>query len=127
MTVKGTFDVDLCPQNDKNTPAGRMVIEKKYTGAMVGLGLGQMISKRTDNGVAVYFAIEEFVGCVDEKDGSFTLLHQGKMSAEEQSLEISILAGSGSGALTNICGNMRIIQQDGKHHYELDYQLSVSV
>ena len=52
MAVKGTFDVDLCPQNDKNTPAGRMVIEKKYTGAMVGLGLGQMISKRTDSGVA---------------------------------------------------------------------------
>lgn len=48
MTAKGTFDVDLQPQDDADTPAGRMVIDKTYSGDMTGSGKGQMISKRTE-------------------------------------------------------------------------------
>jgi|TARA_R110002012_G_scaffold283936_1_gene474511 hypothetical protein len=123
MTATGTFDVDLSPQEDGVTPAGRMLIDKTYQGDLAGKGLGQMISKRTDNGVAVYFAIEEFEGTLKGKSGTFTLLHNGKMSAETQSLNISVLEGSASGELIGLTGAMRIIQQDGKHSYELDFEL----
>ena len=123
MTATGTFEVDLSPQEDEAAPVGRMLIDKTYQGDLVGKGLGQMISKRTGNGVAVYFAIEEFEGTLQGKSGTFTLLHNGKMSAEVQSLDITILEGSASGELTGLTGAMRITQQDGKHSYELDFEL----
>ena len=62
MSAKGKFEVNLELQNDDVAPAGRMLINKSYSGGLEGSGVGQMISKRTENGVAVYYAIEEFTG-----------------------------------------------------------------
>ena len=123
MSAHGTFEVNLEPQKDENAPVGRMVINKKYTGDIDGTGIGQMISKRTDNGVAVYFAIEEFEGSVDGKTGSFTLVHNGYMSGETQSLDIKILEGSGRGELGNISGSMDIIADEGGHKFVLLYEI----
>lgn len=80
MTASGTFEVQLTPQDDAEVPAGRMLIEKTYQGDMLGSGKGQMISKRTDDGTAVYFAIEELSGSVKGHRGGFTLLHRGHMN-----------------------------------------------
>lgn len=123
MFISGQFEVQLEPQQDEATPAGRMLIHKTYHGALSGLGLGQMISKRVPQGDAVYYAIEEFTGAVEGKKGGFTLLHRGEMSASAQSLEIRILEGSGTGALKGISGTMNIVQEGGAHRYELNYQL----
>ena len=123
MIVKGTFEVDLTPQEDIGSPAGRMLIQKNYLGDMIGSGTGQMISKGTDNGVAVYYAIEEFSGSVKGKTGGFTLVHKGYMSKESQSLEVTILEDSGSGELQNISGSMLIVQDSNGHGYEITFEL----
>jgi len=123
MSAKGDFEVDLAPQPDSPAPAGRMILNKTYRGDMSGSGVGQMISKRTDNGTAIYFAIEEFSGSVDGRSGAFTLVHRGLMNAEAQSLEITILQGSGSGELATITGSMLITQSAGEHSYDLRYEL----
>ncbi len=80
-----------------------------------------MISKRTVNGSAVYYAIEEFTGKVSGKIGAFTLVHEGAMNKESQSLNIVILEGSGEGELMGITGSMNIIQDGDSHTYELNY------
>ena len=100
-----------------------MLIKKTYFGDMTGSGIGQMISKRTESGTAVYYAIEEFSGAVTGKSGGFTLLHKGRMSKESQSLEITILEGSGSGELQKISGSMLIVQDASGHRYELTFEL----
>lgn len=123
MTAKGTFEVNIEPQKDEIAPAGRMLINKQYTGDINGTGIGQMISKRTENGVAAYFAIEEFEGSVNKITGSFTLVHNGYMSSVEQTLDVKILNGSGKGDLENISGLLEIIQEEGKHEYVLTYEL----
>ncbi len=123
MTAKGTFEVDLQPQADVDSPAGRMVIDKTYSGDMTGSGVGQMISKRTEGGAAVYYAIEEFSGSVNGKDGAFTLIHKGYMAQESQALDVEILEGSGSGELEDISGSMAITQDSNGHSYELTYEL----
>lgn len=122
MSAEGLFEVNLLPQNDEN-PAGRMLIDKTYSGDLVGTGIGQMISKRTTEGSAVYYAIEEFSGQLNGKTGSFTLIHRGAMDKESQSLEVLILAGSGAGELSNISGTLQINQDNGTHSYLLDYEL----
>jgi len=89
-----------------------MLIDKKYSGALVGHGVGQMISKRTRGGAAIYSSIEEFEGTLDGKKGAFTLVHYGEMSAKGQTLEVNIIAGS-----------LDIFQEDKVHKYILNYQL----
>ena len=123
MFASGTFEVELTPQEDLGSPAGRMVITKSYLGDMSGSGIGQMISKRTENGAAVYYAIEEFSGSLDGRSGGFTLVHEGYMSSETQSLEVTVLEGSGSGELKNISGSMLIVQDANGHRYELTFEL----
>ena len=123
MPANGTFEVDLTPQEDIGFPAGRMLIKKTYLGDMNGSGTGQMISKRMENGTAVYYAIEEFSGSVKEKNGHFTLVHKGQMSKDSQSLEVTILEGSGGGELQTISGSMLIIQDANGHSYELTFEL----
>jgi hypothetical protein len=123
MSAKGNFEVNLVPQKNDDAPVGRMVINKTYHGDLNGTGVGQMISKRTESGTAVYFAIEEFSGSVKGKNGGFTLIHKGYLSKESQSLEVEILAGSGTGDLNNISGSMVITQVKNNHFYELKYEL----
>ena len=122
MSANGAFEIDMAPQEDPGAPAGRMVLSKTYRGAMNGSGIGQMISKRTESGAAVYYAIEEFSGSVDGRSGAFTLVHQGRMTKDTQLLEVNILEGSGSGELVTITGSMRIAQDVNGHTYELRYE-----
>jgi hypothetical protein len=122
MLAKGLFEINLNPQKDDN-PAGRILIDKTYNGDLKGVGIGQMISKRTESGSAIYYAIEEFSGQLNGKSGSFTLIHNGVMSKEEQSLEVFVLEGSGEGELSNIAGALHIIQENGTHAYEFSYTL----
>lgn len=123
MSASGTFAVNLQAQPDDNAPAGRMIMDKEYSGDMVGKGSGQMISKRTEGGAAVYSAIEEFNGTVNGKSGAFTLFHTGYMTSTKQSLDVNIVQGSGSGELQSIQGSLSITQEDGVHKYVLQYNL----
>ncbi|MAG77116.1 MAG: hypothetical protein CL811_10190 [Colwelliaceae bacterium] len=123
MNATGRFEIELTPQQDAAAPSGRMVIDKTYTGGLVGKGVGQMLSKRTEAGESVYAAIEEFVGEVDGKSGSFTLFHNGVMTKTTQELTIVVVAGSGSGELANISGNLTIEIVNGDHQYIFDYSL----
>lgn len=122
-SVNGSFDVAMEPQKDSDAPVGRMLIKKQYSGGLSGSGIGQMLSKHTESGIAIYVAIEEFEGSLGGKVGSFTLVHNGFMTADSQTLEVKILQGSGSDELENISGSMEISQADGGHQYTLTYQL----
>jgi hypothetical protein len=120
----GTFEIKMGPQTDASHAAGRMTIDKTYSGDLVGTGTGQMISKRTESGSAMYFAIEEFEGALRGMPGGFTLMHQGKMSKEASSLNIIILEGSGYGKLEGITGSYNIIRNESGHAYELTYDFA---
>ncbi len=100
-----------------------MTIDKTYSGVVSGRGKGQMVSKRTDGGIGIYFAIEEFSGTVAGMQGTFTLVHRGFMSKDSKSLEIDILEGTATGALEGISGSMSIDQDDDGHAYSLVYEL----
>ena len=122
MLAKGSFDVALEPQTDDQAPAGRMIISKTYNGDLQATALGQMISKRTEHGAAVYSAIEEVSGVLSGRQGAFTLFHNGYMSSDAQRLSVVVVEGSGSGELTGISGELTIIQSDGQHLYEFEYK-----
>ena len=124
MRIEGTFDIDIKPQLNDQYPAGRMVFCKTYHGELAGEGLGQMLSKRQEQGPSVYCAVEEFSGTLAGKQGDFTLIHRGIMSAAGQTLDIQVLEGSGTDELTGLSGQLHITNdENGQHFYTFEYLL----
>ena len=60
---------------------------------------------------------------MDGKEGGFTLVHKGQMDSESQSLEVTILEGSGTGELQSVSGSMDIAQDAAGHSYKLRFTL----
>ncbi|MRX27318.1 DUF3224 family protein [Kangiella sp. HZ709] len=121
-SVTGSFDVKISPAEDE-TSVGRMILDKSYSGALSGKAKGQMLSHRTEvQGSAAYVALEHFEGELKGKKGSFSLVHKGLMDKGVSSLQVNIVADSGTKELLGISGNMEIKIEDGKHFYVLNYQ-----
>ncbi len=120
---EGSFEVNISPAKD-DIDMGRMLLDKTYSGPLSGTAKGQMLSHRTQvQGSAAYVALEHFAGVLDGKKGGFSLVHKGLMDKGTQSLEINIVADSGTGELAGIKGTMDIIIKDGQHFYVLEYQI----
>ena len=122
MHASGTFTVKTVPQEDA-IQAGRLTLEKSFTGALVGESKGQMLSAMgTVKGSGSYVAIETFTGTLDGKKGSFALAHSGTMQGGKFVLHVSVVPDSGTGELVGLTGTMTIDPTKG-HAYVFEYTL----
>ncbi len=124
----GPFDVTVTPQGQpevgNGVTTGRMMIDKRYHGALEGSGSGEMLSAMTTTeGSAGYVAIERVSGKLDGRSGSFVVQHSGTMARGAQALSITVAPDSGDGELAGIAGTMRIRIEERQHFYEFDYVL----
>ena len=125
----GPFDVKMIPQPADPDAAGetigRMVLDKKYHGALNAVGRGQMLAMRTAvAGSAGYVAMELITGKLDGRSGSFVVQHTGRMNRGVATIVLAIVPDSGTAELTGLTGTMEIIvAEGGKHSYRLEYQL----
>lgn len=109
---------------DRAPPLSRRSLDKAYHGDLQGQALGEMLSAgQPQAGEAAYTAIESFTGSLHGRQGGFALAHLGVMQAGGQELRITIVPGSGTGALKGILGELRLRIESGVHHYTLAYQL----
>jgi hypothetical protein len=126
--ASGPFQVTMkpatAPEEAGATTIGRMLLEKQYSGDLVGSGRGEMLTAMTSTkGSAAYAAIERVSGTLDGKSGSFVLQHAGTMNRGADQLSISIVPDSGTEQLTGIAGTLAIRMVERQHFYELDYVL----
>src|SRR5688572_14942981 len=124
----GPFDVKLAPQPvdaGGGDGIGRLLLDKRFHGALDGTSRGQMLGYRNDAlKSAGYVAIERFEGTLEGRAGGFVLQHLGSMARGAMSLDIRIVPDSGTAGLEGIAGTMRIdIAPGGAHTYVLDYTL----
>ena len=120
----GTFEVKLTPQQDADSPVGRMLISKQFHGDLEGSSAGQMLAMMTDvKGSAGYVAIEKVTGTLAGRAGSFALQHRGVMTRGVAELSVTVIPDSGAGDLAGLSGSMNIIIEAGKHSYEFDYDI----
>ena len=124
----GTFEVKMLPLGFEGAEApwklGRMSIDKQIAGDLVATTRGQMISAMTDTpGSAGYVAIERVEGTLDGRHGTFVLQHQGLMRRGAPSLSVTVVPDSGTGELTGLEGDFKIIVEGGQHRYEFHYRL----
>lgn len=129
LNAEGEFQVDLKPidahvQGINGNNLGRMSIAKRYNGAMQGESSGEMLTAMSAvKGSAGYVAVEQFVGELDDKQGSFVMQHYGLMDNGSESLVVDIVPGTGTGELTGISGKLTILVENGDHFYRLDYSM----
>jgi hypothetical protein len=130
--AKGDFVVTLTPQStDEVTGAStltRLAIDKQFSGDLIGVSKGEMLSAGTPiKGSAGYVAIERVSGALQGRTGTFVLQHNGTMTRGSPELTVSVVPDSGSGELTGLTGTMRIIIEGKRHSYEFDYALGMNV
>jgi hypothetical protein len=130
--ARGEFTVTLTPQStDEVTGAStlaRLAIDKQFTGDLIGISKGEMLSAGTPvKGSAGYVAIERVIGALHGRTGTFVLQHNGTMTRGSPELIVSVVPDSGSGELTGISGTMRIIIEGKRHSYEFDYTIGMNV
>lgn len=129
MKVNGEFQVKLQPMDfyAKGTDGinlGRMSIDKTFLGALEATSKGEMLSAMTaTKGSAGYVAIEQVIGSLSGKKGSFVLQHFGTMNNGNSRLVLEVVPDSGSGELSGLSGKMLIKIENGKHFYEFEYEL----
>jgi hypothetical protein len=122
--VTGPFEVKMTPQADEGSPLGRMLLDKQYHGALEAASIGQMLAGMTAvAGSAGYVAMEQVTGALDGRTGTFVLQHTGVMNRGVPSLTITVIPDSGTGELEGLSGTMNIVMADGKHSYEMHYEL----
>lgn len=129
MKVSGEFQVKLQPMEFHAKGAeginfGRMSIDKTFLGALEATSKGEMLSAMTTTqGSAGYVAIEQVIGSLDGKKGSFVLQHFGTMNRGKDSLILEVVPDSGSSELSGLSGKMLIKIENGKHLYEFEYEI----
>jgi hypothetical protein len=127
--AKGTFEITMKPapagEGAGRVAVGRMLIDKQYSGDLIGIGQGEMLSAGNPAaGSAGYVAIEHVTATLGGLSGSFALQHAGTMHEGSSHLSIMVVPGSGTGDLAGISGKLKIDIVERQHYYELEYRLA---
>ncbi len=129
MKTSGEFEVDLKPmdayaQGSAGISLGRMSLDKTFSGGLEATSKGEMLSAMTPvQGSAGYVVIEQVVGRLDGKAGSFVLQHFGTIARSVPRLILEVVPDSGTEELAGLSGSMSISVEEGKHFYEFEYEL----
>ena len=126
--AKGTFEVKTIPvaaDAGDDSGIGRLTLDKKFFGDLVGTSRGQMLGFRSaTEGSGGYVAQEKVTAKVGGRSGSFVLQHIGTMRGSAPDLNVMVVPDSGTGELKGISGTMTIIVAGGKHSYEFAYKIA---
>ncbi len=129
MIAKGTFEVTMSAEPPYDAVDGvtlaRVRFDKRFAGPLDATSSVQMLGARTPvEGSAGYVALERVTGALDGKRGSFVLQHTGVMTRGARSLSVIVVPDSGTGELRGLAGRMDIQIVDGKHYYEMEFELT---
>ena len=125
----GPFTVTLTPQPaDARAAAaflGRLALGKQFHGDLEATSVGQMLAGRGERPESAgYVAIERVTGSLAGKRGSNKQQQSGHSGPAGQSLNINVIADSGTDELKGLSGTMTIaIAPDGAHSYTFEYSL----
>ena len=124
MTTRATgpFEVKLAPQTT-DAPLSRMTIDKQFRGDLDATSKGEMLAFRGDQGSAGYVAMEQVVGTLHEKRGTFVLQHSSTLTRGAPTQSITVVPDTGTDQLVGLTGRMVVIIQGKTHSYDFEYEL----
>ena len=102
----------------------RTRVVKVFRGEIEGESTAELLMALAGEDSAAYVGVERVTGRVNGRQGSFVYLHTATAAGGSQSASWPVMAGSGSGELAGISGQLRIDNlPDGGHVFTLDYDL----
>ena len=121
----GTFEVKMKPEPLSEVAAKsgiqRMSMDKVYHGQLEATSQGEFLAVGGPERSGGYVAVERVTGTLDGKSGSFALQHSATMTEGKPAMNVTVIPGSGTGALQGIVGSLTILIDGGKHSYDFAY------
>ena len=101
----------------------RTRVVKAFRGDIEGESTAELLMALAGEGSAAYVGMERVSGRVNGRQGSFVYLHTATATGGSRSASWTVVAGSGTGELAGISGQLRIdnLPDDG-HVLTLDYE-----
>ena len=123
-----SFDIttwDEQPYDERDgVKLSRTRVVKVFRGEIEGESTAELLMALAGEDSAAYVGVERVTGRVNGRQGSFVYLHTATAAGGSQSASWPVMAGSGSGELAGISGQIRIDNlPDGGHVFTLDYEL----
>jgi Protein of unknown function (DUF3224) len=123
-----SFDIttwDEQPYDERDgVKLSRTRVVKAFRGEIEGESTAELLMALAGEDAAAYVGVERVTGRVNGRQGSFVYLHTATAAGGRQSASWAVMAGSGSGELAGISGQIRIDNlPDGGHVLTLDYEL----
>ena len=102
----------------------RTRVVKVFRGEIEGESTAELLMAVAGEDSAAYVGMERVTGLVNGRSGSFVYLHTATAAGGTQSATWAVVAGSGTGELAGISGQLRIDNlPDAGHVLTLDYEL----
>ena len=102
----------------------RTRVVKAFRGDIEGESTAELLMALAGEGSAAYVGMERVTGRVNGRQGSFVYLHTATATGAGRSASWTVVAGSGTGELAGISGQIGIDNlPDGGHVLTLDYEL----
>jgi hypothetical protein len=112
------------PAGGPSPVVGRTTFDKVFAGGgLVGTSVVEFVSVGADSGPLAYVALERVEGELDGVAGAFVLRHVGTITAAGPVLDLSVVEGSGTDALSGLTGTGSIEHTASGAVLELDYAL----
>ena len=101
----------------------RALVTRSYQGDLEGEGTVDFLMFYRDDGTASYIGLEEVVGSLGGKSGSFAVQHTGSYADGTAKATSLIVPGSGTGELAGITGQVNSVAAGHQEQYPvtLDY------
>jgi Protein of unknown function (DUF3224) len=130
MSERATASFDITTWDEQaydereGVKLSRTRVVKVFRGEIEGESTAELLMALAGEDSAAYVGVERVTGRVNGRQGSFVYLHTATAAGGSQSASWPVMAGSGSGELAGISGQIRIDNlPDGGHVVTLDYDL----
>lgn len=109
QSMKNTFEIrswDEAPYLEFESTAkySRAKLDKRYAGALNGVGQLEYLMTYNQSGAAYFVGIEHFEGEIDGKTGTFSIAHSGSFEKSTVTSEFEVIEGSQTGKLVGLKG-----------------------
>jgi len=123
-----SFEIDSWDEQPYDEQDGirlsRTRVVKSFRGDIEGGSTAELLMVVAGQDSAAYVGVERVSGRVNGRSGSFVYTHTATASGGTQAASWPVVAGSGTGQLAGIRGQIRIDNlPDGGHVLTLDYEL----
>jgi hypothetical protein len=130
MSERATASFDITGWDEQPWDEGdgvklsRTRVGKAFRGEIEGESTAELLMVLAGEDAAAYVGVERVTGRVKGREGSFVYLHTATAVGESRSASWPVVAGSGTGELAGISGQVRIDNlPEGGHVLTLDYEL----